>query len=85
MKTEVEKLLDGIFYERSMNQYAVEGASNLLRLIIEEADTEMLKQEPFNCIEGVWCFLEKICADMKKTEGMIGEYIKLRAEANKHE
>lgn len=83
MKTEAEKLLNDIFEEQSMSYYAAGGALNLLRLIIEEAGPEMLKQEPFNCIEGIWCFLEKICDDMKKTEDKINEYLKLCAEAKK--
>ena len=81
MKTEVKKLLDEISYEHSMNQYAVEGAANLLRMIIREADAEMLKQEPFDCLEGVWSLLDKTERDMKNTEKKFESRFKLLAEA----
>ena len=80
MKTEVKDLLGDFAYEHSMHQYAVEGATKLLGLIIRDAGPEMLKQEPFDCLEGLWCLLNKTNTDMKKTENEFEELIKLQAE-----
>ena len=85
MKTEAEKLLDEISYEHAMNQYAVAGATRILGLIIREADAEMLKQEPFDCLEGLWSLLDKTEKDMMKTEKKFEARLKLSAEANKHD
>lgn len=90
MKTEVKNLGD-IAYEHSMHQYAVNGATKILELIIRDAGSEMLKQEPFNALEGLWCLLNKTNDSMIRTESEFEDLIKLHAEiklpaeANKHE
>ena len=82
MKTALNELLDEVAFEHSMNQYAVEGAANLLRMIIREADEEMLKQEPFDCLEGVWSLLDKTERDMTITEKKLETRFKLLTEDN---
>ena len=72
--------------ETADNCNAVEGAATLLRLIIQVAhEHDLLKQEPFNSLEGVMVLLDKTNDSMKSTDRKVADILRAFTEANKHE
>ena len=72
--------------ETADNCHAVEGAATLLRLIIQVAhEHDLLKQEPFNSLEGVMVLLDKTSDSMKETDRKVADMLRTFTEANKHD